>query len=140
MLQKRPSVRSADGRDRDIGRRVRAQRLGKGMTQIELAGHLGVTFQQVQKYELGANRIGSVRLQSIAEALDMPISYFFSGDENGQSAGAGDSPLDYLKTEGTVRLVRAYSQIANNVVQQAIVHAVEHIAKLHPKKRKSGKK
>jgi transcriptional regulator with XRE-family HTH domain len=90
------SVRATDARDRDIGRRVRVQRLAKGMSQTEL----GVTFQQIQKYECGGNRIGSGRLQRIAEVLDMPVGFFFSE----QSPEPGESPLDYLKLEGAVTL------------------------------------
>jgi len=74
----RPSSR-ATTRDRDIGRRVRLQRLAKGMSQTELGDHIGVTFQQVKKYELGANRIDSGRLQRIAEVLDTPVSLFLFG-------------------------------------------------------------
>jgi transcriptional regulator with XRE-family HTH domain len=82
MLQKRPSARATDARDRDIGQRVRVQRLAKGMSQTELGAHLGVTFQQIQKYEGGANRIGSGRLQRISEVLDMPIFFSFRVTSN----------------------------------------------------------
>src|SRR6185503_5060809 len=65
--------------DRHVGARVRMRRLMLDMTQTELANGLGLTFQQVQKYEKGTNRIGASRLQHIADLLQVPISFFFDG-------------------------------------------------------------
>jgi transcriptional regulator with XRE-family HTH domain len=96
------------------------------MSQTELGAHLGITFQQIQKYEARSNRIGSGRLQRIAEALDMPVGFFFSGDQ--QSEEPGESPLDYLKLEGAVKLVRAYSRITDGEVRRAAVHVLEYMA------------
>src|ERR1700710_1028399 len=72
-------ARRADGRDAEVGRRVRSRRLECRLSQTELADGIGVTFQQVQKYEKGVNRIGAGRLQRISEALEVPISFFFGG-------------------------------------------------------------
>jgi transcriptional regulator with XRE-family HTH domain len=74
------SPRSAGDVDIELGRRIRLRRLEKGISQIELAGHLGVTFQQVQKYEKGTNRVGAARLQQIAEVLGVDIPFFYDGD------------------------------------------------------------
>lgn len=71
--------REASAIDRKIGHKVRARRLEIGMTQERLAGLLGITFQQVQKYEKGVNRIAASRLWKIAKALDMPPAKFFEG-------------------------------------------------------------
>ena len=73
--------RSRDPRDAEIGKRVRAQRLHRGMSQMVLADNLDLTFQQVQKYEKGTNRISAGRLQRIAEVLTVPIMFFYAGFE-----------------------------------------------------------
>src|SRR5262252_7022952 len=69
--------RRATPLDADVGRRVRTRRLERRLSQTELADAIGVTFQQVQKYEKGVNRIGAGRLQRISEALEVPIAFFF---------------------------------------------------------------
>src|SRR6266700_781564 len=77
VVDKHVRARRADGRDAEVGRRVRSRRLECRLSQTELADRIGVTFQQVQKYEKGVNRIGAGRLQRISEALEVPISFFF---------------------------------------------------------------
>src|ERR1043166_8485002 len=77
MIDKHVRARRADSRDAEVGRRVRSRRLECRLSQTELADRIGVTFQQVQKYENGVNRIGAGRLQRISEALDVPITFFF---------------------------------------------------------------
>jgi transcriptional regulator with XRE-family HTH domain len=77
QLEKHLRVRRADTRDAEVGRRVRSRRLEQKLSQTELADKIGVTFQQVQKYEKGTNRIGAGRLQRIGEALEVPITFFF---------------------------------------------------------------
>src|SRR3989440_10421272 len=72
-------ARRADARDAEVGRRVRARRLECRLSQTELADKLGVTFQQVQKYEKGVNRIGAGRLQRICEALEVNASFLLDG-------------------------------------------------------------
>jgi transcriptional regulator with XRE-family HTH domain len=74
------SPRSAVDADIEMGRRIRLRRQEKGISQRELAGHLGLTFQQLQKYEKGINRVGAARLQQIAEMLGVDISFFYDGD------------------------------------------------------------
>ena len=82
--------RAANAVDRKIGQRVRSRRLEIGMSQERLAELLGVTFQQVQKYEKGVNRIAASRLYDIAAALDMPAARFFEGLSVGRSAGVAE--------------------------------------------------
>src|SRR3954463_9966038 len=82
-------ARRADARDAEVGRRVRSRRLECRLSQTELADKVGVTFQQVQKYEKGVNRIGAGRLQRIAEALDVPITFFFDGSNGASHTGNG---------------------------------------------------
>jgi transcriptional regulator with XRE-family HTH domain len=79
MPTKRKYRGRADHRDAEVGRRVRAQRLARGLSQTELGTKIGVSFQQLQKYENGGNRIGAGRLERIAEALKVPVSFLSRG-------------------------------------------------------------
>src|SRR3954447_2790999 len=104
-------TRRADTRDAEVGRRVRARRLECRLSQTELADRVGVTFQQVQKYEKGVNRIGAGRLQRITEALDVPITFFFDVTPHAPARGAENSPetvFEFMQTSGSVRIVKAF--------------------------------
>jgi transcriptional regulator with XRE-family HTH domain len=118
--------RGADSLDVEIGQRVRAFRLHKGLSQEKLADQLGITFQQVQKYEKGTNRIGAGRLQRIANVLGIPVSDFFTSHKQGGVAPAELFKL--LDKAAALRLLRAYSRIRQPKLQQAIMRLVESIA------------
>lgn len=128
-MERKTRTKAPDARDVDVGRRIRAQRLVCRMSQTELANNLGVTFQQVQKYEKGVNRVGAGRLARIAEVLNVPVSFFFNGDhtpsEGDDSVSTG---LSFLETAGAVRLVRAYAQIEDPQIRRALVDLSEEIA------------
>jgi len=100
--------------------------MAKGMSQTELGNLLGVTFQQVQKYEKGVNRVGAGRLVRVAEALDVPVSFFFGATD----AGSEDTRaiLGFLDTSYSLRLLRAFSRIPPGGIQRAVVELVESIA------------
>lgn len=118
--------KSPDPRDIEVGRRVRTFRLQKGLSQQKLADALGLTFQQVQKYEKGTNRIGAGRIQRIAEILDVPVTHFFT-----QQKRAGTAPneiFELLDTAAGLRLLRAYMRIRDPQIRQAVAHLVEKIA------------
>ena len=118
--------RRSDKRDIEVGRRVRAFRLQKGLSQEKLADQLGVTFQQVQKYEKGTNRIAAGRLQRIGEILEIPITEFFVQHK---SNGTAQSELSELvDTAAALRLVRSYSRIRDAKLQQAVLFFVEKVA------------
>ena len=123
--------RSANSIDYHVGPRLRLRRLELGMSQERLAEKLGITFQQIQKYERGTNRIGASRLHDISVALQVPISYFFEGAEGvkpGPISGV-ESPLsEALNDSATVRLLRAFSQIEDASVRQKAVTVIEAIA------------
>lgn len=128
-----PNQRSANAVDWHVGSRLRLRRLELGMSQEKLADALGITFQQVQKYERGTNRIGASRLHQIALALQVPITYFFegAGDESQPTPGTESfvSPLsDALSDAATVRLLRAFAQIEDPVLKQKAVTVIEAIA------------
>ncbi len=126
-------ARRADSRDAEVGRRVRSRRLECRLSQTELADRIGVTFQQVQKYEKGVNRIGAGRLQRISEALEVPISFFFSGSAAGGSSrdqGASESVFGFMQTSGSVRIVKAFHKIKSRKARQLLVEMAEELADL----------
>jgi transcriptional regulator with XRE-family HTH domain len=124
--------RSGDPRDVEIGKRMRALRLERGLSQTELGNLLGVTFQQIQKYEKGANRVAAGRLQRVAEALEVPITFFYAGSTSGEpenvETDSVDVGLGFLETAGAVRLVRAFSRIQDPEMRRALVELTEKIA------------
>jgi transcriptional regulator with XRE-family HTH domain len=123
--------------DEHVGSRVRMRRLMLDMSQTEVADALGLTFQQVQKYEKGTNRIGASRLQHICQILRVPISFFFEGLPASLGVGAGDqerieisSPTyvdDFLATSDGLALVKAFTQIRDVKLRRSIVLLVEQI-------------
>jgi len=114
--------------DKVIGRNIRIHRLAKKMSQTQLGDHLGVSFQQVQKYENGTNRVGSGRLYQIAAILGIHVSTFFKG---GERAGKGGGPglLDLLAEPQSVRLIRAFAKITDTAVRRSLVQLAEKFAK-----------
>ncbi|PIE12314.1 MAG: transcriptional regulator [Rhodobacterales bacterium] len=101
--------------DVHVGKRIRHRRWLVGMTQQQLAQQVGIKFQQIQKYETGANRVSASRLWDISEALDVPVSFFFEGLE----AEAGDErtgsvPVDLMGDKEALDLVRSYYSIPEN--------------------------
>lgn len=112
---KAKSQKSPLPKDIQIGQRIRAQRLNSGMSQTDLADRLGVTFQQVQKYEKGLNRVGAGRLEQIAEAVGVTPAFFFdgAGDRVSKSdAEAIDSGIGLLRRQGALRVLKAYDAMS----------------------------
>jgi len=126
------SVKRPDPVDIEVGHRIRIERLARGLSQTALANQLGVTFQQVQKYEKGVNRVGAGRLTKIAEVLGIDVSQFFGSKEIGEVGGAREggesSPLKLLTVSGAFRLLRAYGDIEDSNLRRAIVELVEQIS------------
>ena len=121
--------------DRHVGARVRMRRLMVGLSQSKLADALDVTFQQVQKYEKGANRIGASRLQQLARVLDVPPSFFFEGAPASSHTGLGfnEDPgnayvVDFLSTAEGLQLNRAFSAIKDPKLRKTVLDLVERIA------------
>jgi transcriptional regulator with XRE-family HTH domain len=108
-LRRNPGAKAPEPKDVEIGQRIRARRLLCRLSQTELADAIGVTFQQVQKYEQGANRVGAGRLARIAETLSVPVAFFFDGAA-GPKAAAGkvNEALGLLRTAGAMRLAQAF--------------------------------
>ena len=116
--------RRAGSEDIEIGRKIRALRLQRGLSQTSLAEGIGLTFQQVQKYEKGVNRVGAARLQAIATALDVPVTFFYDGDGKAREVES----LLFLDSAFSLRLLRAYSKIKDQTVQRQLVSLMESIA------------
>jgi transcriptional regulator with XRE-family HTH domain len=120
--------------DKHVGSRVRMRRLMLGLSQSKLADGLGLTFQQVQKYEKGANRIGASRLQHVASILQVPVSFFFEGlptaDEHKSHAGSPShsAVFEFLATTDGVRLARAFTRIPDAKLRRSIVDVAEQIS------------
>lgn len=113
-----------------VGHNVRFWRLERKMSQTDLANALGLTFQQVQKYENGANRVGASRLMQIAEALNIPIHVFFEGAGNEQTEV--ESPIKFVADQQALRLVRAFADIGDATLRRSVVTLVEGIAESNP--------
>ena len=124
--------------DKHVGARVRMRRMMLGMSQEKLGDALGLTFQQVQKYEKGANRIGASRLQQIAHILQVPVSFFFEGapiapGQEQQLDGSAEAPSpayvsDFLATSDGLALTKAFMGIKDAKLRRRIVDLVEQIA------------
>jgi transcriptional regulator with XRE-family HTH domain len=124
------SPKQPDNVDRLVGRNIRIQRLAKGLSQTELANELGVTFQQVQKYEKGVNRIGCGRLYQIGSVLGVHITDFFEGSgKQKASTSQAHSVRDLISEPQSFHLVQAFSEISDRRVRSSVVDLVKKIAR-----------
>jgi transcriptional regulator with XRE-family HTH domain len=138
------STKAPNPVDKYVGSRVRMRRIMLGMSQEKLGEALGLTFQQVQKYEKGTNRVGASRIQQIAEILQVPVSFLFEGGPGGGIAkvdGMGEAPSpayvsDFLATSEGLALTRAFTRIADAKLRRSIVDMVEQIAAREPPDRR----
>ena len=130
------STKAPNSVDRHVGSRVRLRRLMLGMSQEKLGKALGLTFQQVQKYEKGTNRVGASRIQQICEILQIPVSFLFEGSPTAISSkaeGLSEAPspayvYDFLATSEGLALTRAFTRITEPKLRRSIVNIVEQIA------------
>ncbi len=116
--------RSAGKPDIEMGKKIRLRRVEQRISQSDLGEKLGVSFQQVQKYEKGVNRVGASRLQQIAAALDVPVTFFYDSDSKSREVES----LLFLDSAFSLRLLRAYSRIKSQAVQRQLVTLMEAIA------------
>src|SRR5512132_267038 len=121
--------------DKHVGSRVRMRRMMLAMSQEKLGDALGLTFQQVQKYEKGTNRIGASRLQQISDVLQVPVAFFFAGAPNASAPhGSHGSALsmaqidDFVSNSDGLRLIGAFMRIDNAALRRRIVMLVQEIA------------
>jgi len=123
--------------DKHVGSRVRMRRMMLGMSQEKLGDALGLTFQQVQKYEKGTNRIGASRLQQISQILQVPVAFFFEGaphlaggpaPEGAEHAPSPAYVSDFLATSDGLSLTKAFMRIPDAKLRRRIVDLVQQIA------------
>ena len=126
----RPKVETPSPVDVHVGSRVKQRRLILGMSQDKLAKELGLTFQQVQKYERGTNRVGASRLHDLSRILQAPVGYFF--DDMAEAAGFAEDSQEPLETplhkRETLELVRAYYRIKDTTVRKRVFDMIKAIA------------
>lgn len=125
--------RKIDNTDIEVGRLIRALRMSRGMSQTELANQLGVTFQQVQKYESGVNRMSMGRLARAAKLFRVSVPYLLDGSKQASArsaAGRESQALEMLGLIGANRLLRAFAAIPSKpaILRQSIVMLVEATA------------
>jgi transcriptional regulator with XRE-family HTH domain len=128
MKEDRYAKRRATAEDVETGRKIRALRLERGLSQSDLATGIGLTFQQVQKYEKGANRVSAGRLQRVADLLNVPVTFFYSGMGANPKKNEQRNSLVFLQTKGAIRLLRAYSVIGSRTAKYALVTLAEGLA------------
>ena len=130
------SAKTPNPVDKYVGSRVRMRRIMLGLSQEKLGDALGLTFQQIQKYEKGTNRIGASRLHQIADILQVPVSFLFEGSPDtgvAKVGGLSEAPSpayvsDFLATSEGLALTRAFTRISDAKLRRSIVDMVEQIA------------
>jgi transcriptional regulator with XRE-family HTH domain len=123
---KTPTPRASGAADKSLGEKIRTRRVAAGISQEELGKALGVSFQQIQKYEKGVNRVSAVRLSQIAAALDESMSYF---QTDGQAVSKAGGELQTLMTDPlNLRICRALTAIDNKAMRYQFVRLVESVS------------
>lgn len=117
--------RSSSTIDQEVGRRIKTRRLEIGLTQSALGNALNLTFQQIQKYENGKNRVGAGRLHQIAKALDVPVAFFFASTD--EASGVSEI-AELVDTTYSLRLLKAFSRLKNAGDKRIFVELIERVA------------
>ena len=137
-MQRKKHPRGPDPIDLHVGAQVRARRILLGLSQEKLAEGLGITFQQVQKYERGSNRISASRLYNIGQLLDVPITYFYDGVDGSAGAVLAEAaasskemefPDDMMRRKETLSLLRHYYSIQDTALRQRIADLIKGVTK-----------
>ncbi len=137
-MQRKKHPRGPDPIDLHVGAQVRARRILLGFSQEKLAEGLGITFQQVQKYERGSNRISASRLFNIGQLLDVPITYFYDGVDDAKAPASNDAtgtqkdsefPEDMMRRKETLSLLRHYYSIQDAGLRQRFSELLKGVTK-----------
>jgi transcriptional regulator with XRE-family HTH domain len=136
LQEKKMAKKAPNPIDKHVGSRVRMRRMMVGMSQEKLGDALGLTFQQVQKYEKGTNRIGASRIQQISHILQVPVAFFFEGapppsDQPVEAMNGAPSPSyvsDFLASTDGLALTKSFTRIKDPKLRRRIVELVEQIA------------
>jgi transcriptional regulator with XRE-family HTH domain len=134
-----PGPKAPNPTDLHVGERVRMYRVKAGISQTALGEHLGITFQQIQKYEKGANRIGASRLQQICEMLNIAVALLFDDLPGSKRSGTDNLMNEFVEFLGTTlgqRLVQGFLKIPDKNVRTHLVRLIEGIAERTPPARK----
>ena len=128
-----------------LGRRIRARRLECGLSQTQLGKRLGVSFQQVQKYEQGANAVSSGRLEQISDLFEVPITFFYDSNgvkRTGQAGITETALFDLLQRPDTLRVAKAFNRLSNQNLRRGLVRLIEKLAgiKTVPRKKATRKR
>ena len=134
QASKEKKSRKSKGRvsdiDKCVGQRIKAQRHLSGVSQIEMADVLGVTFQQVQKYESGANRVSAGRLYEVSRFLNVPVSYFFEDcEEKSDKKRTHILNADIFEDRETIEMVRYYHSIKDKKLQRNLLSFMKTLSK-----------
>jgi transcriptional regulator with XRE-family HTH domain len=132
------SARRADAHDAVVGHNIRVYRLARKMSQSALAGEIGITFQQVQKYEKGANRVGAGRLVAIATVLDVPVMTLLAGVPGAGAKSPAPSAVALIANAQPLRLVQAFAAINDKPMRRALMTLAEGIARLAQRGQRRG--
>jgi transcriptional regulator with XRE-family HTH domain len=134
------AIKTPNPTDKHVGARIRMRRLMLGMSQTGLAQGLGLTFQQIQKYEKGINRVGASRLQQIAHILKVPVEFFFEGAPGvpgAKTEAAGTPSLahvsEFLATPDGLTLVGSFVKVKSPKLRRSIVELVSYLAQSQDK-------
>jgi transcriptional regulator with XRE-family HTH domain len=127
-----PGTKSSNSIDKHVGSQIRMRRLMLDMNQTKLGDALGITFQQVHKYEKGIDRIGAGRLQHIAQILQVPVAFFFkddmpAGGNSKQMIASANTIMDFMATSEGLALAKAFMKIRSMPVRRRIIELVEEI-------------
>lgn len=123
--------KSPNSIDVHVGSRIRLRRVMLGISQEKLGEGLGITFQQVQKYEKGTNRVGASRLQHISELLDVHVSYFFEGGPSPTEAkplAVPSAVAQFMNSKEGISLVKAFSSIEDKHVRRRVLDLVQSLS------------
>jgi transcriptional regulator with XRE-family HTH domain len=115
--------------DSEIGRRLRQARLAENLTQDGLAQRLGISFQQVQKYENGSNRVSSSRLWAIGNALGVPVTYFFEGLDQTEVGPSSDFDDENTLPDRTIRVARMLNEMPDGEVKDKVFNLIKAFSK-----------
>ena len=124
------SVKKPDPLDAMVGAKIRILRIDRGLSQTDLAHQIGVTYQQIQKYEKGANRVGAGRLARFAAVLGVSIGELFESAKG--KPAVSNSPFQLLSAPGALRVLKAYVRTSDPRVRHAIANLIEGIADNQP--------
>jgi transcriptional regulator with XRE-family HTH domain len=120
--------KTANKTDQEVGRRLKTLRIIRHVSQEALGDKLGITFQQIQKYEKGKNRISASRLHAIAQTLEVPVTYFFDERAETTPGGGGEYVAEFLADARGLALARAFTRVERPEVRKAITKLVRAVA------------